>query len=144
MTEINTNQIADRMICVILIACAIYAVLKVAVFIIDIIVSYRKAKANPPKYELTPQGRKECKRYLKELQAKRKKILDAGIDTVYNTSIDYTPEELLEDVLLFGIDEYGDAWNSYGVTDHYTYEFPLNLRLGEDFKEVKKGAKHHG
>lgn len=110
---------------------------------INIIMSHRKTKENPPKYELTPQGRKECERYLKELQAKRKNILDAGIDTVHETSIDYTPEELLEDVLLFGIDEYGDAWNSYGVTDHYTYEFPLNLRLGEDFKEVKKGEKHH-
>ena len=94
-------------------------------------------------YELTPQGRKKCERYLKELQAKRKEILDAGIDTVHETSIDYTPEELLEDVLLFGIDEDGDAWNSYGVTDHYSYEFPLNLRLGEDFEEVKKEAKHH-
>ena len=94
-------------------------------------------------YELTPQGRKKCERYLKELQAKRKEILDAGIDTVHETSIDYTPEELLEDVLLFGIDEDGDAWNSSGVTDHYRYEFPLNLRLGEDFEEVKKEAKHH-
>lgn len=79
----------------------------------------------------------------KNCKQNEKKILDAGIDTVHETSIDYTPEELLEDVLLFGIDEYGDAWNSYGVTDHYTYEFPLNLRLGEDFKEVKKEEKHH-
>ncbi len=143
MTEINTNQTADRVICVILIACVAYAALQITMLIINIIMSHRKTKENSPKYELTPQGRKECERYLKELQAKRKKILDAGIDTVYNTSIDYTPEELLEDVLQFGIDEDGDAWNSYGVTDHYTYEFPLNLRLGEDFKEVKKGEKHH-
>jgi len=144
MTEINTNQIADRVICVILIACAAYAALQITMLIINIIMSHRKTKENPLKYELTPQGRKKCERYLKELQAKRKEILDAGIDTVHETSIDYTPEELLEDVLLFGIDEYGDAWNSYGVTDHYTYEFPLNLRLGEDFEEVKKGAKHNG
>lgn len=140
MTEINTG----KMMCIILIACAAYAARQVSMLIINRIMSHEQTKANPPKYELTPQGRKECERYLKELRAKRKKILDAGIDTVYETSIDYTPDELLEDVLQFGIDEYGDAWNSYGVTDHYTYEFPLNLRLGEDFKEVKKGAKHHG
>ena len=144
MTEINTNQTADRVICVILIACTAYAALQITMLIINMIMSHKQTKENTTEYELTPQGREECKRYLKELQAKRKKILDAGIDTVHETSIDYTPEELLEDVLLFGIDEYGDAWNSYGVTDHYTYEFPLNLRLGEDFKEVKKGAKHHG
>lgn len=144
MTEINTNQTADRVIYIILIACAAYAALQITMLIIYMIMSHGKTKENPPKYELTLQGRKKCERYLKELQAKRKEILDARIDTVHETSIDYTPEELLEDVLLFGIDEYGDAWNSYGVTDHYTYEFPLNLRLGEDFEEIKKGEKHYG
>lgn len=50
--------------------------------------------------------------------------------------MDYTPEEIFADLLGFGIDEDGDIYNGYGVTDHYDADSPLGLRLGEDFVEA--------
>ena len=49
-------------------------------------------------YILTEKGRKECEIFISELKAKRKEILDAGIDTADETFVDYTPEELFEDL----------------------------------------------
>ena len=50
--------------------------------------------------------------------------------------MDYTPEEIFADLLDFGIDEDGDIYNGYGVTDHYDADAPLGLRLGVDFTEA--------
>lgn len=84
-------------------------------------------------YKLTDVGKHECEIYISELKAKRKEILDAGLDTVEETFIDYTPESLFEDLLEFGIDEDGEIYNGYGVTDHYDADRPLGLKLGVDF-----------
>ena len=94
------------------------------------------------KYELTDKGRKECEIFINELKAKRKEILDAEIDTADETFIDYTPEELFEDLLDFGIDEDDEIYNGYGVTDHYDADRAFGLKLGEDFIEVKKYEFH--
>ena len=88
-------------------------------------------------YILTEKGRKECEIFISELKAKRKEILDAGIDTADGTFVDYTPEELFEDLLDFGIDEDGEIYNGYGVTDHYDADRAFGLKFGEDFIEVK-------
>lgn len=45
-------------------------------------------------YVLTEIGQKQCETYIAELKAKRKELLDAGIDTANNTYIDFTPQEL--------------------------------------------------
>lgn len=87
-------------------------------------------------YKLTDEGRKECEIFINELKAKRKEILDAGIDTADETFVDYTPEELFEDLLAFGIDEDGEIYNGYGVTDHYDADRTFGLKLGVDFVEV--------
>lgn len=42
-------------------------------------------------YVLTEIGQKQCETYIAELKAKRKELLDAGIDTANNTYIDFTP-----------------------------------------------------
>lgn len=63
--------------------------------------------SNMDEYILTEKGRKECEIFIAELKAKRKEILDAGIDTANETFVDYTPEELFDDLLDFGIDEDG-------------------------------------
>lgn len=89
------------------------------------------------KYELTDKGRKECEIFINELKAKRKEILDAEIDTADETFIDYTPEELFEDLLDFGIDEDGEIYNVYGVTDLYDADRAFGLKFGVDFIEVK-------
>ena len=87
-------------------------------------------------YRLTKTGHQKCHNYISELKAKQKEILDAGLDTAEETFVDYTPEEIFADLLGFGIDEDGDIYNGYGVTDHYDADSPLGLRLGEDFREA--------
>lgn len=84
-------------------------------------------------YKLTEEGISKCESYLAEMKAKRKEILDARKDTADETSIDLSLEDLLYDALSFGIDEYGLAYNSWGVTDNYNMDYPLCLELDVDF-----------
>lgn len=84
-------------------------------------------------YALTQNGRREVKRYLSELAAKRKEILDAGIDTADDTNLP-TEKDILCDIETF-IDEDGRYYNGWGVTDHYDADQPLSLIFGVDFVE---------
>ncbi len=86
------------------------------------------------KYELTESGKREIHQYLEELKAKRKEILDAGKDTADDTNLP-TEEEIFEDLLSFGFDEDGDAYNGWGVTDNYDADRVVGLTLGEDVVE---------
>jgi hypothetical protein len=83
-------------------------------------------------YHLTSKGYKEIQSYINEMIAKRKEILDAGKDTAEETSVP-TVEEVFEDLLSFPIDEDGEIWNSFGVTDNYSADRPLVLALERDF-----------
>lgn len=87
-------------------------------------------------YRLTDHGRKICEDYLAELKAKRKEILDAGIDTIDETPNLPTVEEIFEDLVDFGFDEWGESFNSWYVTDHYDADSPVLLKLGRDIEEV--------
>ena len=74
---------------------------------------------------------------LLSLKAKRKELLDAGIDTANNTYIDFTPQELFEDMLEDSyIEDDNVISNSYGVTDHYDADYPLCLKYGVDFLKM--------
>ncbi len=86
------------------------------------------------KYELTEKGRKEVHNYLEELKAKRKEILDAGLDTAEDTNLP-TEDEILEALLDVGFDEDGEASDSWGVTDNYDSDGPISLTLGLDVVE---------
>lgn len=86
-------------------------------------------------FKLTEKGIENCKRFIKECEAKRKEILDAGKDTAENTTIP-TVEELENDVNFFGIDEDGEYINSWGVTDNYNSDNAIILKLGVDFIEL--------
>lgn len=92
---------------------------------------------NADEYELTEVGRAECATYLEEMNAKRKEILDAGKDTADETPI-YTIEDLFEDLISHDIDEDGEVWNGFGVTDNYNTDYPLSLLLGRDFVPTRK------
>lgn len=88
-------------------------------------------------YVLTEIGQKQCETYIDELKAKRKELLDAGIDTANNTYIDFTPQELFEDMLEDSyIEDDNVISNSYGVTDHYDADYPLCLKYGVDFLKM--------
>lgn len=87
-------------------------------------------------YKLTEQGIKECNMFIAECKAKRKEILDAGKDTADDTNIP-TVEDIESDINGFGVDEDGDYFNGWGVTDNYDSDYPLGLTLGVDFIEIQ-------
>lgn len=84
-------------------------------------------------YKLTEQGIKECERFIAECNAKKKEILDARIDTADDTMIP-TIEDIESDIEEF-VDENGEYYNCWGVTDNYNSDFPICLTLGIDFVE---------
>ena len=83
------------------------------------------------KFVLTEQGKANVKAYLAELMAKRKEILDSHKDTADDTMLP-SEEDILLDIEDY-IDEDGDYYNNWGVTDHYDGDRPLGLQLGKDF-----------
>ena len=81
-------------------------------------------------YRLTEQGKQECERYITELKAKQKEILDAGIDTITKTvlpSVENIEEDMQDEV---SDNSYIRSW---GVTDHYEADCPIMLEKGKDF-----------
>jgi len=87
-------------------------------------------------YRLTDKGIRNIEMYIAELQAKRKEILDAGKDTADETNIP-TVSDIFIDAMELGFDEYGEAFNSWGVTDNYDADYPIFLKLGEDIELIK-------
>lgn len=82
--------------------------------------------------DFTETGEKKVSAYIRELEAKRKAILDARLDTDFETIIP-TKGDILQDILFF---EEGDEYcNSWGVTDNYNGDYPLLLKRGEDYDD---------
>lgn len=81
-------------------------------------------------YKLTNRGKREVSRFIRECEAFRKEILDAGKDTADDTYLP-TEEGIIEDIEEW-IDEDGYYVNSWGVTDNY--DLPISLQEGEDFE----------
>lgn len=84
-------------------------------------------------YVLTETGRVKVKNYIDELQAKRKEILDARLDTANETHLPAV-DDIVCDINFNGVDEEGEYYNGWGVTDHYDSDYPLSLVLGTDLK----------
>lgn len=83
------------------------------------------------RYVFTVNGYRTAKRFIAECAAKRKKILDAGIDTADETDLP-TAQDILDDVNVgVGLDEENEYFNSWGITDHFGSQ-PLSLIVGED------------
>ena len=80
---------------------------------------------------LTEEGTKAIRKYLLELEAKRKEILDARLDTDDDTVIP-SEADIISDIKEF-MDEDGDYYNNFGVTDNYDGDRPLVLSHGKDF-----------
>lgn len=87
-------------------------------------------------YKLTGQGIEKCKMFITECEAKRKEILDTNKDTAEDTNIP-TIEDIECDINQCVIDEDGDYYNNWGVTDHYNSDYPIGLTLGIDFINVE-------
>lgn len=86
-------------------------------------------------YVLTEEGLRKVKQYVRELDAKRKEILDAGKDTIDETPNPVTVEDIEDDINFTGIDEDGEYYNGWYVTDNYDADYPISLMLGVDFIE---------
>ena len=83
------------------------------------------------RYVFTVNGYRTVKRFIAECAAKRKKILDAGIDTADETELP-TTQDILDYVNeSVGLDEDNEYYNCWGVTDHFGSQ-PLALIVGED------------
>ena len=89
------------------------------------------------KYVLTERGICVIENFIAECKAKRKEILDAGIDTADDTNLP-TEEAIVSDLNYgVGVDEDGDYYNCWGVTDNYSSDSAIELSINEDFVEVK-------
>lgn len=97
--------------------------------------SYVKATSDNSEYVLTAEGRRKVERYVKELAAKRKEILDADKDTIDETPDPVTVDDIVSDLNWGGVDENGEYLNGWYVTDHYDSDYPICLQLGVDFIE---------
>lgn len=83
------------------------------------------------RYVFTVNGYLTAKRFIAECAAKRKKILDAGIDTADETELP-TTQCILDDVNeSIGLDEDNEYYNCWGITDHYN-SYPLSLTVGKE------------
>ena len=81
--------------------------------------------------ELTEKGHRVIEAYLAELKAKRKEILDAHKDTADDTELP-TESDILDEIEEY-MDEEGNYYNNFGVTDHYDGDRDLELKRDEDF-----------
>ena len=85
-------------------------------------------------FKLTQEGIKKCEQFIAECEAKRKEILDAGIDTAYDTEIP-TATDIELDINFEGLDEEGEYYTSWCVTDHFSSRC-ISLVLGKHIIEL--------
>ena len=83
---------------------------------------------------ITPEGEKKLRAFIEECKAKRKEILDAGIDTADETNLP-TYDDIISDMEWdYGTyDESNDYCNCWGVTDNYNSDLPLFMQFNMDF-----------
>lgn len=94
-----------------------------------------KEESEDFEYRLTDTGEKTTEAYIAELAAKRKEILDAGLDTADSTYIPVR-EDIVDDVNSLGVDGDGEYFNGWPVTDNYDSDYPLLLKVGRDLEKV--------
>lgn len=78
----------------------------------------------------TKAGKTKVNIYITELKAKRKEILEAGLDTADETILP-DEEDILSDIEFF--EEENEYYNNWGVTDNYNGDDALYLKRGEDY-----------
>ena len=123
-----SKQWLERMLASNLITCA--DAIKTALECVDDMIERRKDFY----YAFTKKGQKEAEAYCKSAALKRKEILDASKDTAEETILP-TPEDIISDVNLQGLDYDDEYINNFGVTDNYDAG-PILLKYGEDIIEV--------
>lgn len=83
-------------------------------------------------YVLTQRGKEVVANFIRNCEAKRKELLDAGIDTANETVVP-TEKDILSDLNYgIGVDDDGDYYNHWGVTDNYDSNL-ISLSFKRDF-----------
>lgn len=78
----------------------------------------------------TETGKIKVNIYIAKLKAKRKEILETGLDTADETNLP-DEEDILSDIEFF--EEENEYYNNWGVTDNYNGDNALYLKRGEDY-----------
>lgn len=86
-------------------------------------------------YKLTEAGRKKAEEYIKELEAEQRDTVGAGFDTANDTFLPDV-EAIESDITDDYIDEDGEYWNNWAVTDNRDSDCPIVLQRGVDFVEA--------
>lgn len=81
--------------------------------------------------KLTEKGLNTINSFIKEIESKRKEILDANLDTIGLTPIP-TIEDIVCDIECF-IDEDGGYYNGWSITDNTKYDMWISLEKDTDF-----------
>lgn len=90
---------------------------------------------------LTDGFKSDCARFIKECEAKRKEILDAGKDTADDCRIP-TIDDIVSDIMYEGFDEDGEYYNYWGVTDNYDSDVPFGCRVKEFYVDMIDDIVH--
>lgn len=88
-------------------------------------------------FSATKEGLEKISSYISELEAKRKEILDAGLDTVEEVGALPTAEDIINDIQFAYEDETKDYCHHWDVTDNHITKEPLLLELNKDFVKTK-------
>lgn len=86
-------------------------------------------------FSVTKEGLSKISDYISELEAKRKEILDAGLDTAEEPLP--TAADIINDIQFAYDAEFKEYCNGWGVTDEYDADRPLQLELGKDFVKTQ-------
>lgn len=89
------------------------------------------------KYTLTEIGRRHVEEFLEECVKKRKEILEAAMDTAYETHLPTVADILFDLNNNTGVDDSGEYSSSWCVTDNDTVDFSYvecRLKYGIDYR----------
>lgn len=81
---------------------------------------------------------RECEQFIAECKAKRKEILDAGLDTANDCELP-TVDDIISDIIFMGVDDDGEYYNSWGVTDNYDSNKPFSCKVKEFYVDMGDG-----
>ncbi len=88
-------------------------------------------------FSATMEGLEKISSYISELEAKRKEILDAGLDTVEEDDLLPTVGDIVNDIQSAYDAEFKEYLQGWGVTPDYDADYPLHLELNKDFVKTK-------
>lgn len=88
-----------------------------------------------PIFRLTDLGKQNAGDYIARLSIQRNAAISSGIDSAECTELP-TVEDIEEDVNFIGLDSENEYINNWAITDNYSSDYPLLLKLNRDLKII--------